>query len=434
MCGIIGYVGNVNTSDSKVLSAFFKQSLFVDALRGPHSTGILGVPYVYSKKVPKVSIIKKAMNSTDFLQLKSVDDIISKSYSFSSMIGHNRWATMGDIENHTAHPFKYGHITMVHNGTLDSHDYLPKGSSFEVDSEAICHSIFKIGIEKTVKQLKGAFVLVWHDSKDNTVNIIRNSERPFHFAKVKGSDVVLMASEDSLIEYITNRNKISIEEIRYPEPGDLITFDLGSTAVSKYTVKSLEIAPVSLYGAWGDWYETYRTNPKNENTSRAKLFKRYGFYEGEAVELKLGEAQMYKGSTHGFFKVSDTLCDEIDFEIPGLKLEDIAKYKGKTVTGTLSSIYRDSQSADERYVIAVNASSLVIQGVEMQTYAGPGNTRISLDRFNTLTKEGCSSCSQPLYLVDSEHIYWTVGTPAEPICEFCLADDNVYLPEIEGKA
>lgn len=82
MCGLVGVIGTgINFVDAKV----FKQLLFVDALRGPHSTGVSinGADNV-------VQTYKKSVNSTDFLQLKAGEKI-SGTVVTDFLLGHNRY-------------------------------------------------------------------------------------------------------------------------------------------------------------------------------------------------------------------------------------------------------------------------------------------------------------------------------------------------------
>ena len=193
MCGLVGFVGNVNV---KVQDAF-KLMLFFDQLRGVDSTGIATL-------TPDggLSMFKKAVTAADFLEYGRTEDII-KSFKYNAIIGHNRAATKGAVNSANAHPFEVGNIVLAHNGTLRKQHLLPDSKDFEVDSENIAHAINKDGIEATVKRLCGAFALSYYDGVDNTINLVRNVERPLFTAKVKGwgktANGLVWASESWMI-------------------------------------------------------------------------------------------------------------------------------------------------------------------------------------------------------------------------------------------
>jgi len=56
------------------------------------------------------------------------------------------------------------------------------------------------------KSLDGAFSLVWHDTRNNTLNFARNDERPLCLAYAHG--IVYWASEELMLRWLLDRNKI----------------------------------------------------------------------------------------------------------------------------------------------------------------------------------------------------------------------------------
>lgn len=145
------------------------------------------------------------------------------------MVGHNRHATIGAINDRNAHPFTHGAITLCHNGTLIDQDLLPDAKDFEVDSENICHSINKIGAAETIQKLNGAFTLVWHNAEDKTLNIIRNDERPFHLVETVTGDW-FGASEEDMILWIIKRKSTNPKIKRHFETvvGTQYIFDVST--------------------------------------------------------------------------------------------------------------------------------------------------------------------------------------------------------------
>ncbi|MFW3388022.1 UNVERIFIED_CONTAM: hypothetical protein RF648_18655, partial [Kocuria sp. CPCC 205274] len=173
---------------------FFETLLYCDIVRGDHSTGVYSGFSFDPKEPVEVKIRKAAVPADVFIRKKGLWDEVKEEKRPAThnanatvtklpkfLVGHNRYATMGEVVDRNAHPFQHGSITLVHNGTLDNQSLLPDHQKFAVDSENIAYSIDKIGIEETIKKLNGKFTLVWFDAKDQTLNFIRNKDRPFHF-------------------------------------------------------------------------------------------------------------------------------------------------------------------------------------------------------------------------------------------------------------
>ena len=81
--------------------AAFKDLLVMDSLRGPDSTGVLGVggPTIGHR------VAKRALHAVDMLDHKSLTSLILRPNVM--LLGHNRWATQGGINNINAHPFEF---------------------------------------------------------------------------------------------------------------------------------------------------------------------------------------------------------------------------------------------------------------------------------------------------------------------------------------
>ena len=220
--------------------------LRVDQVRGLHSTGVCTVSGAGSQ-----SVMKKAVHSTDFLDMKTADNMIN-ALGNKAIIGHNRYATKGAVNTQNAHPFTSGGITGVHNGTLTQQSLLDDWGKFEVDSENIMHCLNKNGIDDTVKKLCGAFTLVWHNSKTDTFHMVRNSQRPMHYAYTKDGNSMLYASEEWMVLVAAHKNNLKIGQCTELPVGKLLSISLSEynsykeRIGSRATLKELELykAPV----------------------------------------------------------------------------------------------------------------------------------------------------------------------------------------------
>ena len=179
MCGIVGRAGPLLAADERM----FKVLLLLDWFRGQDSTGVASVT-----KKGSVTTLKVADDPIILMQHQDYETIVA-GVSDAIWIGHNRASTVGASVRANAHPFTCGNITGVHNGTLtkESLSALRRNleETYETDSETIFAHMDLLGVEKTLRYLEGAWALVWYNSKDKTLNMLRNTERPLYTCEYK---------------------------------------------------------------------------------------------------------------------------------------------------------------------------------------------------------------------------------------------------------
>lgn len=284
---------------------FIWQALYIDALRGWDATGLATV-----SSTKNIEINKKALPAQDFLSLKQVDSQI-EAYAARVFIGHNRAATRGAINNVNSHPFQHGHITLVHNGSLVNYDNLPDHSHFQVDSDALAHSIYKIGTVETLKKVKGAFALVWYDSELEKVFMVRNSQRPLHFAFIKNENMVMYASEKKMLEFLISRAGYEVDQITELPVGKLISFDPFSDNIKDYESQDVDFFVYNYSGGTKahSGYGFQRSNvteakeegkEENETTRSFResniegMFKDVGIVKGESLQCCMYEFRPFE--------------------------------------------------------------------------------------------------------------------------------------------
>ena len=204
MCGIVGYITTGPEVYEKARRGFMKYALMLDTLRGPDSTGVISV----SKKFT-VNRFKTLAPGFRFATSRQFDDLVPNGWA---MIGHNRAATVGAVELDNAHPFKFGKVSLVHNGTLDT-----KGSSLPtfdknlaVDSMQIAKALNSVPpkeAKEMLEYLKGDFAIVWIDERDRSINMARNSARPLHLAYNYDRTLLLFMSDDNHLEVLSKAFK-----------------------------------------------------------------------------------------------------------------------------------------------------------------------------------------------------------------------------------
>lgn len=202
MCGIVGVAGTGPMSHQ--MKEFFQQLLFHDVVRGHHATGVAAIDTIDRTLVVR----KKAMPAPHFLAEKEImEDLFAIKHNFNIYIGHNRWATVGaKDDDDNAHPFVHSHLVGVHNGSLRNQRLLDDHKDFVVDSDNLFHHMNKNGLDDMLQKANGAFALCWYDRDDNTLNFIRNEERPLAIAKLTNGYYV-WASEIGMLRWLISRHK-----------------------------------------------------------------------------------------------------------------------------------------------------------------------------------------------------------------------------------
>lgn len=257
MCGIVGVI-NYHKFYQPKMREIFIQMLMLDVVRGKESTG------VFKARGKEVDWRKAACPAWDFFQIKNVDEFFNGIGDYPFVVGHNRWATRGKVEDKNAHPFEEGKITLVHNGTLNSVYQLPDHQKFEVDSNLIAHSINKIGIEETTKKMGGAYALVWFDAKRKTLNLLRNDERPLFLMDIPKENMYLFGSEIGLLKWVAMRNGYIPGEWKSLEPHLLHTFEEGEKLPK---VKRVEAYKSYTGAAWQRHWGSLRRDEADDGES-----------------------------------------------------------------------------------------------------------------------------------------------------------------------
>ncbi len=308
MCGIVGLINHKATKGSKAyvsvaLCKTFEDMLWADQLRGKDGTGVMQM--TSDLDVNWVKVAGEFINMDNDPKWPSFYNAIDSSFF---TIGHNRAATSGKKIAENAHPFTFGHVTLVHNGTLRSfpRKYEHKEKDLDVDSRALTEMIADLGIKKAVEEFSGAYACVWLDSKDNSLNIARNSERPMWFVGFDGG--VLLASESYLPAWCGSRNGLTNIEFKPTEINThykIYAEDNKHIIEEKYTPRI--IVPVSHYGMYSnldDNDDTTATYWKNQNKE---------YLQGQKGSTNKKEKFRSISSTEdGVYSVGDPVCFTID--------------------------------------------------------------------------------------------------------------------------
>lgn len=216
MCGLVGCAGPITAKHEKV----FKDMLIFDSVRGAHSTGVA----VVRRHVEEVMLAKQVGNPYELMDTPKFEALFRGINKV--VIGHNRWATQGKVNKFNAHPYEFDSVVGAHNGTLLNRHTLFEYGLHDVDSQNLYHHLDKRGLKDLLTKLDGAWALTWYNKDEDTLNFLRNRERPLHLA-VSEDSVLFWASEPWMLEAAMWRNNMKHDEI-YELPVDkhmVFTFD-----------------------------------------------------------------------------------------------------------------------------------------------------------------------------------------------------------------
>lgn len=336
MCGHVGIAGKLDYSSEETM----RKLLVMDFFRGPDSTGIAS----FRQHTREFWLAKVASHPFDLFDNHRFKKTVT-GLGASVLLGHNRAATIGKVNTTNAHPFVIDHICGAHNGTLAaaSHRALNErlGEEFTSDSMAIFAHIAKFGIEETVPLLQGAWALVWIDEKKDTLNFIRNKERPLWYSWSEDFTQIFWGSEWEII-------------------------DAGTSIGDKGNVKM-----------WKDG-------------------EKYSFFPFDVDHL-------YSLDIQGLFDGYDKAVDFKGKELKGKEPAPAVTYhscgttpfqyrKSGTTTGSLGSPFTTGTTT--RRVVADKAPRLITLS---STKENPFGGRLSREEFNLISSSGCSFCGKDIH-------------------------------------
>lgn len=166
MCGLIGFSGknNNNFNINKIKLLMYWNSVE----RGKDSTGIWS---------PKNKIIKSDDKAEVFIRKYKIKED-------NEFIGHVRKSTVGAATKENAHPYEFGNIIGVHNGTIESDNiYIAEKDdpdNLSTDSQYIFYYLNKHMDGRIFMFLKGSFAVIFKDKNQDGIFVIRNNLRPLY--------------------------------------------------------------------------------------------------------------------------------------------------------------------------------------------------------------------------------------------------------------
>lgn len=450
MCGLVGIAGKIGANEKQA----FRRMLEFDTVRGPHSTGVLFVA-----TTGQTEVVKKVGTPWDLYQHKTAEENFKHSHNV--LLGHNRWATQGKINNVNAHPFDMGNIIGAHNGTLTSRYNLDDHIKFDVDSENLYHHMENSGVADTIPKLNGAFALTWWNIEEGTVNMIRNSQRSLYYTFTKDHMTLMWASEPWMIIVAADSVKLDIEKIKELPEGVHHSFEVPmgfatqAKPFEKVRIRKLEMYQPPVYNRQG-FFPANRSKPalvvdrstgavnvvKHEDAPEKKIvisapsFIEYQkFVNNEETFYVWGASTSKTGQR--YIQCYSTTDDRINIRC--YAAEDGYIWK-KLLNSTMhfKAQIKAFSSSDGMY-LTVDLRS--IEEVEVEDYEkdlppilfpGYEDSKLTFVEFELATNKGCAWCSGHVDEEDADHLHWI--SHSEFICGDCkeLADVKDYIKQAKG--
>lgn len=237
MCGIVGAVAQRDVAEILV------EGLRRLEYRGYDSAGVAVVDadsnYTRLRRLGKVKELANAVEESHVVG--------------GTGIAHTRWATHGEPSEINAHPHVSADITIVHNGIIENHETLrallqERGYIFEsqTDTEVIAHLVewelrtsdsLIEAVQKTAKQLEGAYGTVVMDRRDPERLVVARSGSPIVIGRGVGEN--FLASDQLALLNVTRRFMYLEEgDVAEITRRDVVVFDAHGEQVEREVTES----------------------------------------------------------------------------------------------------------------------------------------------------------------------------------------------------
>ncbi|EON70945.1 glutamine--fructose-6-phosphate transaminase (isomerizing) [Lysinibacillus sphaericus] len=263
MCGIVGYIGEVDAKE------ILLKGLEKLEYRGYDSAGIA------VRNEEGVTIFKEKGRIADLRE--AVDEDVAAKIG----IGHTRWATHGVPNRLNAHPHQSasGRFTLVHNGVIENYHLLQKTylkgipMKSDTDTEVIVQLVelfVKDGLEtaeafrKTLSLLHGSYALALLDAETADTIFVAKNKSPLlvgvgeDFNVVASDAMAMLQVTDQFVELhdkevvIVHKGSVQITKLdgtvveRAPYTAELDMSDIEKGTYPHYMLKEMDEQPTVI--------------------------------------------------------------------------------------------------------------------------------------------------------------------------------------------
>ena len=256
MCGLCGVFGLIGLEEKK---AFSYLQLFSQT-RGRDSTGLAVIPFTHAHPIK----LFKELGGIETLVFQNQDVFDQSNWQVKSavgglcFIGHHRHCTRGAVTVANAHPFDLDNIVGCHNGTLSDSSLtnLPSYDKSLIDSQVILKEVDSgRPLKEIIKDVKGAWALVWWDKETQTLNMCRNDERSLYVAIVSEGRSILWASEHWMLDIALHKAGFGKNKFKILETAPHKHLIWGRDTKYRIELKDSLCAKSKDDTDWGDWIE-----------------------------------------------------------------------------------------------------------------------------------------------------------------------------------
>jgi len=333
-----------------------------------------------------------------------------------------------------AHPFEHGDLVGAHNGTLVNQLKLDDNTKFDVDSDNLFYHMSRNEAGATIPIIHGAFALSWWDKGQQTLNLVRNSQRPLYFCRSEDRKTVMWASEDWMLSVAAFNSNVKIGEIFGCASMTHYRFDIDLK--TPYQMEEIPKPVAVLHKEYIPPRPPVYHPPANQYPFRRQVdylkevaqpakkpseFLDYVAYLGLECEVEVDKlVRPNKGKPYILARVVDDhsinlrlhpdegsrqwnclVSSRVTFQVKAKSLQ--SKEQPYYLTGDLRTLVELITEAEDDIPFDEEGYAL---GSEEIVYPTQGGIMVTSSRWLELVSGGCAWCGDPTFPSDAYDIEW----------------------------